>query len=290
MKASESPFRNLDWISTGLAPLDKILGGGVPSRKITELSGKFSVGKSTLALSVVSEAQKKGKPCLWGDIEFSFDEQYAKALGVELLNLDLIQEELAETAIDEIEKWASENKNGLIVLDAVGGLLTMEEAQKNANEKTIGGQAKLVATHVRKMVPKIALNNHAYLMLNHEFTDIMTGKIKTSGGAKLEYHKSIWLALRKMPKQLTQGENRIGDVIEAHVKKNKLAPTLSQKCELNLLYGFGFDRNADALQNALDNGTITQKGRSYFFADEKIAVGMPALREWFKENAERTLP
>lgn len=285
MKASNSPYRNIDWLTTGYSNVDKILGGGIPTRKITEISGLYSVGKSTLALSILAEAQREKRPCLLADIEFSFDEKYASVLGVESTQLDLIQERYAESALDAIEEWADKHKRGVIVLDSIGGLLPRQEAEKANGEKIIGGQAKLVATFLRKIVPILAINNHALVVLNHQFTDLMTGKLKTSGGQKLEYHRSIWLMLRKANKRVMKGDQQVGDIIEAEIRKNKLAPTMRLTTVLTLLYGQGFLKGADLMQDALDKGVITKQGQFFFFNGEKIARGQVGLRDKFKEES-----
>lgn len=282
-KASESPYAKIEVLKTSLSKLDSITGiGGIPSRKITEISGVYSVGKTTLALSVVSSALKEGKECLWTDTEFQFDPLYAEKLGVELTQLDLVQEQYAEDTLDAVEKWATEHKNSLIVIDSIGQLLPRAEAEKTADGKVIGGQARLVAVFCRKIVPIIAINNIALVVLNHQITDLMTGRLKTGGGAKLEYAKSLHIMLRKMPKRVMKGENQIGDVIEAEIRKNKLAATLHQKAELILLYGEGFSAEADKLQEMLDSGEVTKKGNSYFYKGEKVAVGQTKAREWVK--------
>lgn len=282
MKASESLYSKIDWLPTGFTNLDRILGGGIPSRKITEISGVFSVGKSTLALTIIGKAQKEKMPTLWADSEFSYGEEYAATLGVDSNKLDLIQERFAETTLDGIEAWADSHKNGLMVLDSVGGLLPRQEAEKDASGKVIGGQAKLIATFCRKIVPLLAINNHALVILNHQFTDIMSGAIKTSGGEKLAYSKSVWLMLRKASKRVMQGENQVGEIIEASIRKNKLAPTNKQSCELTMLYGQGFSAEADLLQELLDNGEVTKKGNSYFRGETRLGVGLAKAREALK--------
>lgn len=284
MKASDSLYSKIDWLPTGFSALDKILGGGIPSRKITEISGVFSVGKSTLALTLIGRAQKEKKATLWADSEFSYGEEYAAILGVDSNKLDLIQERFAETTLDEIEAWADSHKNGLIVLDSVGGLLPRQEAEKDASGKVIGGQAKLIATFCRKIVPILAINNHALVILNHQFTDIMSGAIKTSGGEKLAYSKSVWLMLRKASKRVMQGENQIGEIIEASIRKNKLAPTNKQSCELTMLYGQGFSVEADLLQDLLDSGEVTKIKNKYFRGETLLGVGQTKAREALKTN------
>jgi recombination protein RecA len=284
MKASESPYNTIEYIETPFPSLNKILGGGIPLRRITEVSGNYSVGKSTFALHCIAAAQKAGRPCYWADTEFQYTLDYSKALGVDNDELELLQERFAETTLDAIEVWAEENKNALIVLDSVGSLLVRQEAEKDASGKVIGGQAKLIATFCRKMVPILAINNNALLVLNHQLIDLMSGKLKTSGGAKLEYAKSIWLSLRKANKRVMSGDTQVGDIIEAEIRKNKLSATKTQKCELTLIYGSGFSAEADTMQDALDKGIITKEGQFYFMDGVKIARGANGLREALKDE------
>lgn len=282
MKASANPYRVIRWIPTGLTGLDRILGGGIPQRKITEISGVWSCGKSTLALQAVAQAQKLNLDTLWCDTEYSFTQEYAEKLGVDCDKLDLLTERIAEVMLDSIEEWAEGHKNALIVLDSIGHLLPRAEAEKTADGKVIGGQAKLVSTFCRKIVPILAINNIALIVLNHQFTDLMSGKLKTSGGAKLEYAKSIWLMLRSANKRVMQGDQQIGAIMEAEIRKNKLAPTMKQKCDLTMLYGAGFSAEADLLQELLDSGEVTKKGNTYFRGTEKLGIGLTKAREALK--------
>lgn len=284
MKASENPYKKIDWIPTGFGKLDHILGGGVPQRRITEISGLWGVGKSTLALQIVASAQKEGRDCLWCDSEFSFTEEYATALGVDCEQLDLIVERFAETTLDYIEEWADSHKNAVIVLDSVGALLPREEAQKTAEGKTIGLQARLIASFCRKVVPILTINNNALIVLNHNVAEIMPqggAKIKTSGGAKLEYAKSIWLMLRNANKQVMKGDQQIGMIIQAETRKNKLAPP-KQKMMLTIIFGEGFSAEADLLEELMDSGEVTKKGNTYWRGEVKLGVGSAKAREALK--------
>ncbi len=290
--ASENIYSTVDWIPTGLPSLDKIMGGGIPTRRITEVSGPYSVGKTTLALMVIANAQKEGKTCLWVDQEWAWDGLYATKLGVDVTKLNLIQEEYAEAALDLVEGWADENENAVIVIDAIGALLPRAEAEKGAEGKTIGGQAGMVAKFCRKIVPKLAINNTALIVLNHEFIDIMSGRVMTSGGKKLEYHKSIWLKLAKANKRILQGsgenQQHVGDTMKAEIRKNKLAGTDRQECEITMMFGQGFSREADLLGQLLESGEVTKVGNSYLFRGEtKMGVGLSRAREWLKTNYER---
>lgn len=285
MKAKDNPFKEIKWIPTGFHALDKILGGGIPHRKITECSGVWSVGKSTLAFQIVAQAQKQKLDTLWCDSEFSFSQEYAEKLGVDCDKLDLFAGRFAEENLDYMEEWAEAHKNSLIVLDSIGHLLPRAEAEKGADGKVIGGQAKLIATFCRKITPIITINNIALLVLNHQFTDLMSGKLKTSGGAKLEYSKSIWLMLRQANKRIMKGDQQVGAIIHAEIRKNKLAPTQKQSTELTLLYGEGFSVKADRFQELLDSGAITKKGSTYWLGDQKLGVGANTAREALPETA-----
>lgn len=245
MKASESTLDQFDVIPSGFPELDTALGcNGFPTKKITEISGRYSMGKSTLALQVVAQAQKEKRKCLYADSELSYSNLYAKELGVDTEKLELIQQtEFAEELLNGIEAWARENKDGLIVLDSIGGLLPREEAEKGSEGRSIGLQARLIGSFSRRIVPLITTRNHAFIILNHEFTDIGTGRLKTSGGEKLSYAKSIWFTLKrtfgKSPKRTGTGLKTLLN-IEAEIRKNKMAPTEGTKVQLIMEPGHGF--------------------------------------------------
>lgn len=286
MRANQNPYNKITWVPTGFHKLDSALGGGIPKRKITEISGVWSMGKSTLGLQIVAQAQKLGMVCLWCDSEYSFTEDYATALGVDCDKLDFLAERFAETTLDYIEEWADKHHDGLIVLDSIGALLPKAEAEKGAEGKTIGLQAKLIAAFCRKIIPILAINNNALIVLNHNFTEVMglaAGKIKTSGGAKLEYAKAIWVMLRSLNKNVMRGEDKIGMLIEAEVRKNKLAPP-KQKAVLTMIFGQGFSIEADLLDELLEKGEVTKKGNTYFRGEVKLGTGQHKAREALKEN------
>src|SRR3990167_3145300 len=244
MKAIESTLDKYDIIPTTFPSLDSILGtSGIASKKITEISGIWAVGKSTLALQIIASAQREKRPCLFCDSEFSFSSTYATTLGVDCDKLDLEQKQYAEETLDALEEWATKNKNGLIVLDSIGALLPQEEAEKGSAGRSIGLQARLIGSFTRRIVPILSLKNHALIVLNHSFTDLTSGRLKTSGGAKLEYSKSVWITLKrsygKPAKRTSDGKKTIL-YIEAEIRKNKLAATEGMKCELEIIPGLGF--------------------------------------------------
>lgn len=244
MKAIENTINKFDVVPTPFPPLNTILGGGLPSKKIIEISGQASVGKSTLALQLVAEYQRLKKPALWCDSELSFTTDYAKIMGVDCKELELlVQDTYAEALLDGLEEWAGKHKNGVIVLDSIGNLLAREEAEKGAEGRSIGLQARMIGSFTRRISPLLANKNHTLIVLNHTFTDLNTGRLKTSGGLKLEYSKSIWLTLKrsygKVPKRSSNGLKTV-ITIEVEVRKNKVYPSEGMKCEIELLQGSGF--------------------------------------------------
>ena len=286
MKASE--LEEIQVIPSGLF-IDKLTGiGGIPKGSITEVFGDEGIGKSSLCLQIVASAQKQGLKCLWVDVEWSFTPRYAKDLGVINEDLGLIRERYAEAILDTLEEEIEKGKLDLIVLDSVGGLTPRAEIEKGAEGKVIGAQAGLLARFCRKIVPLLALNNVALIVINHAFVDIMSGKLLTSGGKKLAYHKGLSLRLKlKAGVSLKTGDRKVGKVIIAEIKKNKHASTEGMEGEGQLIFGQAFSVEADLLDEAIQKGLITKKGNTYFFAEKKLGVGMTKAREALKDEGTR---
>lgn len=299
-KASE--ISTSEYIDTGLPQLNKILGGGIPLKRITEISGQWSSGKTSLALQVISNAQKLGYECIFFDAEWAWENLYAKKLAVDTDKLGLIQTRAAEDGLDILLEYLEGDKvkkippgrDTLFVIDAVGALHPRDEAEKDAGSRTIGSQSALVARFCRKVVPMLWMNNCALIVLNHEYTPIemqMPGRppqVKTSGGKKLEYHKSVWLRLSRIGMNLKVGEKFVGFKVKAEVKKNKLADTEKQFAEMEFFYNRGFNPTSDLKEDALEAGVLVREGNTFFAFGEKIG-GKSKLQEWMDipENVER---
>lgn len=284
-KASASPLLNVSFISTGLPQLDRICGGGIPLRRVSLISGAPSLGKSTIALMTIAEAQKLGMKTLLYDAEFSAETSQMLQCGVDIDELDLEQPELAEEGLDAVEAYLRKNKNCLVVIDSLGGLHSRVDAEKMAGEKTIGAQAGIVSKFIRKVVPLLAVNNSAMICITHEFTDIMTGKVKASGGDKVMYHASLHFRLKpKYGVVLKQGDRVIGKVVQAEIKKTKVGNTEKQECDLQYLFDSGFNPQADLLQDALDKGVFEKRGNTFYFGEEKLGT-ISAVRAKLKDDA-----
>lgn len=289
MKASKSKSEVNMWVPTGFSNLDKVLGGGIPVGKITQASGKFSVGKSTLALSIIAQAQKKKLKTCYVDTEMSFSVPYATSLGVDCDELDIIQERLGENALDATEDWIATHTKGLVVFDSVGMILPRSEAEKKAGEVTIGAQARLIAPFLKKVNTLLVDQKVGLFICNHEGINLMTNAITTPGGRAMEHFADIWIRMKKGNKKVMKGEEQVGKVIEALIWKNKLHPSEAKEVELMLIFGEGFNHQSDLMGEAADKGIIRKIGQFWYLGEEKIARGDPAMREALKnpELSER---
>lgn len=274
----------LDYIPTGIPSFDKLMGGGFPRGKITILSGQPSVGKSTVSYGAIAEAQKlKLNPLLY-DVEFAYDSTYSESLGIDPGKLSILREEYAEEGLDAILEAIESGKYPFIVIDSIGALLSRTVAEKSTGERSIGAQAGIVSTFIRKAVPKLALKNIALVCITHEFTDIMSGKVKASGGDKLMYHSSMHIRLKqKFGVVLKQGDQKIGKVIVAEMKKDKVSGNESKEADAHFLYHEGFSKTADLLDTALEKGIISRIGNTYYLGEEKLGM-ISKLRILFKDS------
>lgn len=278
MKASKSPLRATEYISTGMAPLDEIMGGGIRMRRITQFSGEPSTGKTTTAYMAVAGAQKKGYKVIWFDTEKRFEYDFAESLGVDLDKLELEYENIAEDIFDKTEDWATKN-DGLIVIDSIGGLVTRKEFESK-NEATFPDAPKLIPAFTRRLVLALCTHPCAALLLNHEKKDF-EGRLKVLGGIAIPYHCSTWVRFRRTPKKVMQGDEEISSWVEAKINKGK---NFHKTCLLNQMSTGGFDLQAFILEDALYRELIRKDGNSYYIGEEKICVGMPKLREWAAAN------
>lgn len=271
--------------------LDRLSGiGGVPKGKITEVWGDSGVGKSSVCLQAVAGAQRGKQRVLWADVEWYYDPTYAAKMGVDNEKLDLLQNASAEEILNIIETEVSKGNYDIVVLDSVGALRSDREAEKEAGQKTIGVQAGLLSPFLRRIVSHLHLKKVALVVINHSFTDIMSGAIKTSGGKKLEYHRSLSIRLKQRTgaNVMKQGDKRVGTVVVGQVKRNKLAGNEGMEVEAQFLYDQGFVASLDLIDEAVERGIVTKKGNTHYLGEEKLGM-ISAVREWIKapENQER---
>ncbi len=250
MKASEIT-EQLEFIKTGFPLIDEVFGGGLPTRKIVEIAGSWSVGKSTLAYQMIAAAQKQNKPCLLLDAERAYTNAYGSALGIDNTQLDLFRAATAEEYLDQVFEWIEGDKkkglkphrDGFVIIDAIGALLPREEAEKTSESRSIGLQARIIGSFCRKIVPVLDDFNTTLLILNHTFIPLGQNGIASSGGKKLEYARSAWLILSgAYGKPIKRSADGLKTLIpmQLEVKKNKVVSNQGTKIQLDLVQGSGF--------------------------------------------------
>lgn len=281
-------MKDIEVIPTGLPQLDRLLGvGGIPRGYLTMYSGAGGVGKTTLAIQTILEAQRLGVKTLYVETDYKFVPKYFKEMGVELTKLKLIQGEIGEDILTKLIEEAGTGKYGLLILDTVSKITPREETEKDFDSQTIGKQAKLIARFLRKLKPLANRHNIAVLLLNHERADIMTGGIKTPGGEAIQEDVIVWVRFSHTGKYLKQGEIVIGKQIKAKIwRKNQVAATEGHEIILDVYPGKGFDPASDILDDLIFKGVVTRDRASFFYEGKKVAHGQEKMREWLKEHAE----
>jgi hypothetical protein len=220
----------------------------------------------------------------WFDTEKRFEYDFAEALGVDLDKLEFDYTSIAEEVFEKSIDWV-QDKNHFFVLDSIGGLHTRKEAEAGM---TVGfpETPKLIPTYIRALVIPLAMNGGGALMLNHEKITF-EGKIKVLGGTAIPYHASSWVRFRRTPKKITEGtaekQREVACYIEASISKGK---NYHQKTMLLQKSTGGFDLEAYLLEEAIYDGIIKKEGNSYYFGEEKIAIGLAKARDWATENKE----
>ena len=282
----------IEVVSTGIPAFNRLLGvGGYPKKYLTMISGQAGVGKTTLAIHAIREAQAAGTKTLYVETDFKFVPKYFSEMGVDMKNLTVIQGEVGEDVLQEMVDELETGKYGFCVLDTVSKLTPREEVQKDFDQHTIGKQAMLIGRFLRKLKPLANKHNIAVLLLNHEREDIMAiGKpaIKTPGGKAIQEDVIVWVRMSHTGNNISEGGKVVGKTVKAKIwRKNQVAATEGHEAILEVYAGKGFAAEADLLQDLLDKGVITKDGGSYFYEGEKVAFGQPKLRKWLEENAEK---
>lgn len=244
MKASELG-EAFGVIETPFKGVNSVLGGGVATRKITEIAGSWSVGKSTFAYQLIANAQRQGRPCLLLDAERAYTKEYGAALGIDNTQLDMFRAKTAEEYLDYCIEWMEikKNRGGLAIIDAIGALLPREEAEKTSESRSIGLQARIIGSFCRKIVPVLDDNDIALLILNHTFIPLGQMGVASSGGKKLEFARSVWLILSgAYGKPIKRSADGLKTLIpmQLEVRKNKLMSNVGTKIFIDLVQGAGF--------------------------------------------------
>jgi recombination protein RecA len=292
MKLGEKPKVDVEAIPTGSIGLDAALGiGGLPRGRIIEIFGPESSGKTTLALHVVAEAQKRGGVCAYVDAEHAMDPEYASKLGVNIENLLISQPDTGEQALEITESLVRSGKIDVIVVDSVAALTPKDEIEGEMGATHVGKQARLMSQALRKLTAIVAKSKTVIIFINQIRMQIgvMFGNPETTpGGKALKFYTSVRLDIRRIA-QIKKGDEVMGGRVRVKVVKNKVAAPF-RATEFDLMYGEGISREGELLALGEKFGLIQKSsGSSYSTKDKdgaevKLGRGYDAARTFLKEN------
>jgi len=286
MKLGEAPRVDVAVIPTGSFSLDLALGvGGLPRGRIVEIYGPEASGKTTLALNVVAQAQKKGGKAAFIDAEHAMDPEYAKKLGVKVNELLISQPDNGEEALNILESLVRSGIIDVIVVDSVAALTPKAEIEGEMGAIHMGLQARMMSQALRKLTAISAKSNTLVVFINQlrEKIGIMFGNPETTpGGRALKFYSSVRIDVRRIA-QVKKGENIVGNRVRAKVVKNKIAAPF-KAAEFDILFGEGISYEGDVLSAALAHGVVTKSGASYSMEGERLGVGFDAVKEKLKED------
>jgi len=283
---SDRPNIGENIISTGCLSLDVALGvGGVPRGRIVEIYGPESGGKTTLALHIVSEAQKNSGYAAFIDVEHALDPEYAKVLGVNTEDLLVSQPDTGEQALEITETLVRSGALDVIVLDSVAALVPKAELDGEMGDSHMGLQARLMSQALRKLTGTVSRSNTCVLFINQirEKIGIMFGNPETTpGGRALKFYSSQRLEIRRIT-TIKNGTDPVGNRVRVKVVKNKVAPPFKM-AEFDIMYGQGISYIGDVLDLAVTGDIIQKMGAWYAYKDEKIGQGRENTKAFLKEN------
>jgi recombination protein RecA len=286
MKLGEARRVDVDVIPTGSPSLDIALGvGGMPRGRIIEVFGAESSGKTTLALHIVAEAQKKGGMAAFIDAEHALDPEYAKRIGVKIDDLLISQPDSGEQALQIVESLVKSGTIDVIVVDSVAALTPQAEIEGEIGDQFIGLQARLMSQAMRKLNSVIAKANCIVIFINQIRMKIgmMFGNPETTpGGKALKFYSSVRIELKRIA-QIKRGEESIGNRVKAKVVKNKVAAPF-QSAEFDIMFNEGISYEADLINTGLKYGVVKKTASTLSYGNEKLGVGLEKAREFLKQN------
>jgi len=279
---------DVEAIPTGSLSLDIALGiGGIPKGRVIEIYGPESSGKTTVALHMVAEVQKRGGIAGFVDAEHALDPVYAKNIGVDVDELYISQPDCGEQALEITETMVRSGAVDIIVVDSVAALVTKAEIDGEMGDSHVGLQARLMSQALRKLTPVISKSNCSVIFINQlrEKVGVMYGNPETTtGGRALKFYASVRLDVRRI-ETLKQNGEVVGTRARAKVVKNKVAPPF-REAEFDIMFGQGISRMGDILDLAADLDIIKKSGAWYAYNGEKIGQGRENAKDFLSKNPE----
>ncbi|MBQ8002473.1 MAG: recombinase RecA [Clostridia bacterium] len=288
MKLGSNAHLNIDAIPTGSLTLDMALGiGGVPKGRIIEIYGPESSGKTTLALHIVAEAQKRGGEAAFIDAEHALDPTYAKNIGVDVDSLIVAQPDTGEQALEIAEALVRSGALDVIVVDSVAALVPKAEIDGEMGDSHVGLQARLMSQAMRKLAGVLAKTNTVCIFINQlrEKVGVMYGNPETtSGGRALKFYASVRMDVRRI-ETLKNGSEFVGNRTRVKIVKNKVAPPFKE-AEFDMMYGKGISREGSMVDMGVLLGVIQKSGAWFAYGDMRIGQGRENAKQFILENPE----
>lgn len=288
MRLGQNIAMNVEAISTGSLTLDMALGiGGLPKGRIVEIYGPESSGKTTVALHVVAEAQKRGGSAVFIDVEHALDPIYAKNLGVDIDSLLVSQPDTGEQAMEICEALVRSGAVDVVVVDSVAAMVTKAEIEGEMGDSHVGVQARLMSQALRKLTGAIGKSNTIVIFINQlrEKIGVMYGNPETTpGGRALKFYASVRLDIRRTEQLKSSGEI-IGNRVRVKVVKNKVAPPFKE-AEFDIMYGKGISRLGEIVDIGAKAGVLQKSGAWFNYGETRLGQGRENAKEFLEQNPE----
>ena len=278
----------VETVPTGSLSLDLALGmGGVPKGRVIEIYGPESSGKTTVALHMIAEVQKRGGIAGFIDAEHALDPVYAKNIGVDIDELYISQPDSGDQALEITETMVRSGAIDIIVIDSVAALVPKQEIEGDMGDTHVGLQARLMSQALRKLTPVISKSNCVVIFINQlrEKVGVMFGNPETTtGGRALKFYASIRMEVRRT-ETLKQGGEMVGNRVRVKVVKNKIAPPFKE-AEFDIMFGKGISKVGDILDLAANVNVVNKSGAWYAYNGEKIGQGRENAKTYLQEHPE----
>jgi recombination protein RecA len=288
MLMNERSQEPMEVISTGSIGLDVALGvGGLPRGRIVEIYGPESSGKTTIAIHVIAEAQKKGGMCAIVDAEHAFDSGYAQKLGVDVDNLLISQPDYGEQGLEIADRLILSGALDVVVIDSVAALVPKGELEGEMGDTKMGLQARLMSQALRKLTATISKTNTICIFINQlrEKIGVMFGNPETTtGGNALKFYSSVRLDIRRTA-QIKDGEEAVGNRVKVKVVKNKVAPPF-RSAEFDIVFGEGISKMGEMVDMGVELGVIQKSGSWFSYNTDKLGQGRDTVKQLFRDNPE----